>query len=555
MAEGLMLQVGSSVYRPSANRCESLQTCVSRGMGPQNEGGDNLRSEYCKELLMRGGVELSFEELRAERCFQNRDGQMDEKLRHLTDLREQLTQELEEKNRILLTWRMSQQQVLDETSSFQHRDSDKPLAAASFQIYDDSQSQPDAAQPAGGSEPSPNELLDDVFLRPDERGLCLKVQCPRPGAVVPSGLSQQSCSQTGDATRSGPCPSSKDRRRGTTEDLQTLVHSRPPSVPQNPLSSIPEKLSPIQETSVEASSLTSLGGLSAGNCSPLEKDQDQGQEEMGHSLSPAVGGVVDPCDPNMRWWLLDLCDVSSSADLHSECGPLPAVEENSCLQLGGAVYLIFSRVVGGGSFSVYKGATGDDYVFIKVDSCSVPWDFHQFNRLKKGSSSTAALPLVSCFLFLDGCITVYTSPLEHMFTELSECDPCDLSVGHKAIGLLQLVSQLHSCRLLHTALQPHILNCSHRGFLSPDQVFPVDWSSSVDLDLQQDVKSVQQLPSAQTYISLGLLDPTAPPELVPPQYTCSSCTDFTSFAEIVTPPTVLPVRWTWWVWPRRSMCS
>ncbi|XP_071324034.1 mitotic checkpoint serine/threonine-protein kinase BUB1 beta [Trachinotus anak] len=492
MAEGSVMQVGSSVCTHSAYQSE---THLSGGVGLQEVGGAGQRSAYCRELLIRGGEEFTFEELRAERFFKQREREMDERLRHLKEVKEQLSREVEEKRRRLLQ-RTSQQQpplqVFPEAPTCQTTDSGTPPAAASsFQIYDEFQSA--AARPSGSS-----ELTDDVFLRPDETGLSLRVQCPPPGDVGASQLSQT------DVRSQTHSSSAEDHHRGTTEDLQHVVDFRPPSLPQKPVSKTTKNLSPIQETSVEASSVTSLG-------ENQDQDQDQVQE---HAPSPGpVVGAVDPCDPDIRRRLLDRCDVTSSPGFHSESRPLPPM--CSCLQLGGEVFRIYSRVVDGGSFSIYNGATEDDCVLIKVDSCCVSWDFHQFSHLKKSLSAAAdSLPLISCFMFLDGCITVYTSPPDRMFTELTESVPSEDSVGHKAVGLLQLVSQLHSCGLVHAALQPSILTCSHGGFMNPDWVFPVDWSFSVDLDLQRDVTSVQQLPSAQTYISLGLLEPTAPPQLV-----------------------------------------
>ncbi|XP_047243258.1 uncharacterized protein bub1ba isoform X2 [Girardinichthys multiradiatus] len=425
------------------------------GVGLHCEGVANQWSPYCKEELMSGGEELSFEELRAERYNQNKQKEIEEKMRHLVEQKEQLSQELEKKRLLLLK------------KSQEVSDSNPPPAAAPFKILDESQC--GSEESAGISEPSSNEVPDDVFLCPGEKGLCVKVQLPpRPGE------SRQRTQLTG---QPGP----------TSEDIRTEQDSDPGAVCQKTVSKPKKELSPIQETSMEAGSLTSLGELSA----------------------------VDPCDLEVHRQLLKLCDITSSQDLHSEQRPLPAVEEDSLLDLGGDIFFIHTRYLDRGSFSIFKGfkATAENECFyMKVDSCSVPWDFHLFNRLKKDSPSADRIPQISCFLFVDGCITIYTPPADHLFTDLADSNPDELCVGIKAISLLQLVLQLHSCSLLHAGLQPSILASCHRGL--QDWLFPVDWSSSLDLVLQKDLTSVQQLLSAQTYISLGLLQPTDPPYTV-----------------------------------------
>ncbi|XP_068198111.1 mitotic checkpoint serine/threonine-protein kinase BUB1 beta isoform X2 [Antennarius striatus] len=420
MDEGLLMPGGSSADTQSKGQGESpSQTRLSRGAGLQEEeGGANQTSAYCKELLMRGRTEFSFEELRAQKYKQQNQEQLDETLRRLTAVEERLSLELEEKTK-LLRLRSSQRVFFEDPAP---HISDCAPATPPFQIYDESLG-------------------------------------------------------------------------GATDHAQTAMESRPHAAPQSK-----NTLSPIEESSVEAPSLTSLG---------------EELEEMDHAPSPAppAGPPPDPCDPDVRQRLLALCDITSSADLHSEPRPLPPVETDSFLQLGGVAYFIRSRVAAGDGFSVYAGAADDVHVRVKVDSRRVPWDFHQFRRLKLSSPSAGPLPRISCFLFLDGCVTVYAAPTRHLkFTEpTGGAVPPDVAlVGRHAAGLLDLTLALHACGLVHAALQHGALTWAPGG----SDCFPADWSSSLDLELQRDVAAVGGVPSAREYVRLGVLQPDGPPELV-----------------------------------------
>ncbi|XP_045897807.1 mitotic checkpoint serine/threonine-protein kinase BUB1-like, partial [Micropterus dolomieu] len=277
MAEGLPVQVGPSAYQSEPS---STQTHPIAGAGHQEEGVVSQKPEYCIELLTRGREEFSFEELRAERYFKRREErEIEEKLRRGEELKKQLRKELEEKKRLV---ELMKSQMGPEGSASRIRDAAgppavEPPAAASFQIYEDSRSAA-AARPAGTSDASQYKLQDDVFLRPDERGLCLKVQCPQQGFFGASPLPQV---DAGIQPHNSNLPSAP--QNGLTQTptvVQTSVE---------PVSKTRQELSPIQETSVEANSLTSLG-MSAGHGSPLQEDQDQ------EELDPVPShGESKPC--------------------------------------------------------------------------------------------------------------------------------------------------------------------------------------------------------------------------------------------------------------------
>ncbi|XP_053737892.1 uncharacterized protein LOC128768769 isoform X2 [Synchiropus splendidus] len=411
------------------------------------------QSEYCAELLQRDGMERSFEEARAQRFFQRRQLLLDEKLQRLRMAQECLSSELEEKKR-LLHQRLTQ-------------GAGQPPCGPGFQVYDESESQPLST----GS-----QLQDDVFLRPGETGLALRVQCPEAERLH---VSDQKQGGTIVQVRSST-------PAGAGEKVHALPEEEPMALMVGHPGAVSQKL-PKSRT----------------NLSPIEEAGDSS------SLVEPPGPPGDTSDSALRRKLLEGLESMSCPDLHSGLGLAPAVEEHSPLLLGDRRFLVQSRLLEHQSFSIYGAVTQESSVILKVEKDWSLWDFHMIRRLK--TMSPEAAPEISCYLFEDSCITVYRAPPGCSISVLQECVAGEDSLQKLVPSLLHLLSLLRSCGLVHGDLQPGVLACVNSDLLHSTWLFPLKWSSSVDLDLQRDVVSLQQLPAAQTYISQGFLDPSASP--------------------------------------------
>lgn len=570
-AVNMVLSMGPTANKDSApDQQQTLQTQTQ-----SQEEGRAQEQMYCKELIFRGVIEFSFEELRAERYFKKRHQELVEKSKYLSKVQEVLGQQIEEKQKLLerKSQHFQQPQVVQdvlmaETSShlMAGPSGTGPSGAGPsgagpglstepqpFQIYEDPLS--GSAELAGNSSQTRNNTLtDDVFLPPGERAFSLRIQYPFPDCKVPDQaqmaknpperteyLTEEvfghknktlcaSPEDTDDFARAAKMASSPNtgtlgqrssspNTGSLTEHLQGMSGHAPAVTPETDTDTR-KKLSPIQETTLEGwssmasapASVSSLGAPSGGKATAHLSRLQENHADLGivdHSSSPFHRPPEAPGSVTARRGLLECVGLRDLQNLHSEPGPLPTVEEDSVLVLGNETYFVFSKMVESESFAIYAGCCEEDVV-IKVDSCTVPWDFYVSSRLRERLAREAQTPPHDpgrCFLFQDGCVTVLRAPQQCTLREVSKrwSERCVVSL---AIRLVELVRRMHLCSLVHGALNPDTLvfhECLYDAPAEQEGIVAVDLSSALDLELQREVAAAKHVPAAQAYLSLGLL--------------------------------------------------
>ncbi|XP_023829942.1 mitotic checkpoint serine/threonine-protein kinase BUB1 beta [Salvelinus sp. IW2-2015] len=532
----------------------------------EEEGGGGVKEQsmYLKELLLNGAVELSIEELRAEHYFARKRQEIEETIQQQNQAKERLRQQIDEKQRLLQLQQSQQrsQQIVTGTESIQITECRSggvlPTSqqnAMAFQIFDEG-SQSGSAHGSGNPIPREKDMFpDDVFLPAGDRGLCFKTPYPFPGGSIPRSARTQLYKNFPERTESLNEEVVSGHKNKTLcsspEDTQDFVKAakmasspyhamgqravspnagiltKEPGINPQLDSDGRKKLSPIQEASLEAwgsmasgptsasSVCTNSGGKAVHHLGRLEESHAEPHLDAMDQNSPCIQPVIeDPCSVRVRQRLLDQVDLSSFPNFYSEDGPLPMAEEDDVLILGNDTFATYSKM-DYENFSIYAGQGGGD-VAIKLERTAVPWDFYIGSKLRERLARDSQAPVHDagrCFLFQDGCVTVHKAPQQSTLREVAE-ESFEEIVASLAMQTVELVRLMHSCHLIHGALSPDTLVMNRPSDEPMDEIgaaVALDFSCSVDLELQPEVTAAHSLPAAQNFITQGLLAPSASP--------------------------------------------
>ncbi|XP_069064702.1 mitotic checkpoint serine/threonine-protein kinase BUB1 beta [Pleurodeles waltl] len=292
-----------------------------------------------------------------------------------------------------------------------------------------------------------------------------------------------------------------------------------------------KKLSPILEASQEDNPSNSSASSSASSLT-VKSLTLPANGELGHSFHTDLAPLDESSngessgEPSRPLWCIQLrkqlleplSDLNSSA-LCRETEPMPAMDEQEDVTLGGEIYSLNREVKLGEDDRLLFGVLKDTFtashvkgVALKVCSQPVPWDFHITHVLKErlGEEFDQYFMKCSCLLYTDGCVVLYQDINKLSTKDLIQDLIQDLDSTWEALILLlthcliSLVEKLHSVDIVHGNLHPDTLLLGDRivdSFSSDEQesvLKLVDFSHSLDLRLHPQDVSITGFPRARS---------------------------------------------------------
>ncbi|XP_016095796.1 mitotic checkpoint serine/threonine-protein kinase BUB1 beta-like isoform X6 [Sinocyclocheilus grahami] len=540
---------------PLETAAPSQRSQAPEELASQQEG--DVQIMYCKDQVYQGDAEFSLEELRAQRYYKA----LSEKASHLNKLKQDLQLQIEQKKRLIQqrNGTAEKQQIVHEeaSSSFQKSSGSCESAAAvvksaPFSIYseqeegcvvsskssvrreDDMNHNGSDAKLQKTAKPfsvfDENTLTNKTSSSANRKSLklpTLSLKGPKPKAerstdkdasisrseeaIINGHWNKTLCRSPDDTcefARAAQLASTpfagverpKASESGLMENLSRTVPESSKATNSN-ASAEEKKLSPILEISQESSFAT----FTQDPMKRCNEPEISRAVERPETLLEEVTESEDVCGLDVRSRLYHQADVTSFSNFQQKTGRVPDASGVDDLRLDGEMLVYRGKLETLKDFTLYSSGTAA--VFLKVDWSAVPWDFFIISQLRarRSRDEPERDVQICCNVFENGCMTLWRIPHGDTLQDLLAEPVAREDVSLLVALLLELVKEFHSCRVVHGGLKPESLYFYHSGITA------LDFSNSVDLQLQTDVTTAQALPSAQKYIQQGLLSPSASP--------------------------------------------
>ncbi|XP_034966879.2 mitotic checkpoint serine/threonine-protein kinase BUB1 beta isoform X2 [Zootoca vivipara] len=296
-----------------------------------------------------------------------------------------------------------------------------------------------------------------------------------------------------------------------------------------------KKLSPIMEASQEDTA------SSASSCSPTQISKFQQipeKLELAHTSTDELVSDVEngsSYSPDGLWnaerrkqLLQPFSDLlTKSPDFKLEAQPMPWMELGKEVHIGSVKYCITQEHLiseGDKLFSAVTASCADEEntFLIKVHSEPLPWDFYITLKLQErlGTEFDQSFNAnFSCFLYHNGCVTLHKGISDVTVQDMIHTLPQE-EVMLIVNNLLEVVEKLHRVEIVHGNLHPRTLFlgdriCKSNAVAETTSALKiVDFSHSLDLQLQPAVNSLKSFPIAQTQNGQQILDEKSLPHQV-----------------------------------------